>query len=769
MASKLVQNLKNVLQDRLVVQGEEAAWPLICRLVLADRQVDAAVYLAGVGPSGRPDRPFERRIQNPSGDNPIERHAGRVTLLVGLDNEDARTPVLVAWDASRRRNRTTRYSAFVHVDDLASARSKGTATRVSTSGERIYAFVPEHLDWAVSQIQEEIEGMEEEELDYDGLSASLAALSEGEHPTSFVRSPDPFQPSDIDWQSTWVMYVAEVQGWLFLGDDMRLEDGAEAAALQLFDGIGAENPSECFKVVDGQVRLTAVGHTHLEQRVADAERRKEQFQASLDEDVSVREATRQWQATWEDEPELGPGLRVNVHAEVAVWRVKDIKDEAESQKLELNPSYQRDIVWATSDSQKLIESMLRGIPLPSIILNRRKGSGVYEIVDGKQRLTAILRFIGRHPTGVRYADEKSTEDAPASLFRENYKKWRKKLGVQGDEERRNCLPFMLGDFSAAKDDPLKKLSKKYYHEIMDSQITIQGQEVTVRDLFERTCDAYKVPVIIYRDTDLAQIHQVFGLYNRQGKQLNAEELRNAVYHHLGLTRLLLALSGDSERPAELVAFASELEFAHIPRTLHQLQVGEARFHRTKLASWVAAILVHAPKRGDAGPATPSTAGYINSMLDAVAKPKQQHPMSADANLKELAQVMVGGAQLLNELRGEEEAFAPKFASKNADGARWEDLPVVAAWTACTLAFIAGVSSKDAPAVADAVKKASESRPPLDKQQSRSQWGYIARTVLELLEAMGVDQVDLERELKQKLAFSCLGTLRDIDQLAIPLR
>lgn len=765
MESRLVNRLKELLGAQLVVQGPETAWPLLCRLLLPNAEVPAAVYLAGVGQSGRPDRPFERRIQNPSGDTPIVEHSGRVALLIGIADEAQHPPVLVAWDADRRRNRTTRYSAFVHEDDLNEARSHGRSARVSASGETIYVFQPPHLEWAVDKVLQGSDGMDLEELDYEGLATGLAALSEGECPSDFSRAPTPFEPADIDWDNGWLMRVAEVQAWLALDDELRPEEGAEAAATQLFRGLAMNTPEACFNVVDGQVRLTQVGLSSLTVRVSTAEKHKAAFQSRLDEEMSVKEATRQWRSLWEDEPDLGPGLRVSVHASVDVWKVKDIKDAAECETLDLSPSYQRDLVWSTSDSQKLIESMLRGIPLPSIILNQRKNSSVYEIVDGKQRLTAILRFIGCHPTGVLYAQDKSTGEAPLELCKQDYKKWRRKLGIQGDEERANCLPFMLGDFSAAKDDPLAKLSKKYYYEIANSTITIQGQEVTVRELFERTGTAYKLPVIIYQNTDLAQIHQVFGLYNKQGKQLNAEELRNAVYHHLGLTKLLLVLSGDSDRVSELAPFVKDLPWPGVAAALRQLQVRDARFHRTKLASWVTALLVHTPTRG----ATPSTAGFINAMLDAVGKDRQQHPMSAEVNLKELAFAMLGGASLLQELSGEEQAFVPKFSSKKADGVRWEDLPVVATWTACTLAFVSGVTREDAPKLADAVRKASAVRPTLEKQQSRSQWGYIARTVRELLDAMGVDEGELDRKLKQKLSFSCLSTFREIDELNIPLR
>ena len=51
-------------------------------------------------------------------------------------------------------------------------------------------------------------------------------------------------------------------------------------------------------------------------------------------------------------------------------------------------------------------------------------------MDGKQRLTAILRFMGCHPDGVAFARSISNDDAPMELYESNYKKWRRKLGLK---------------------------------------------------------------------------------------------------------------------------------------------------------------------------------------------------------------------------------------------------------------------------------------------------------------------------------------------------
>lgn len=90
-------------------------------------------------------------------------------------------------------------------------------------------------------------------------------------------------------------------------------------------------------------------------------------------------------------------------------------------KLHVNRRYQRKLVWTLEEKQRLVESILKGYPIPAILIAERKGaSGTYEIIDGLQRLHAIVSFIetsfttldGKYfdvqhfPTAKSYADEK---------------------------------------------------------------------------------------------------------------------------------------------------------------------------------------------------------------------------------------------------------------------------------------------------------------------------------------------------------------------------
>ena len=76
--------------------------------------------------------------------------------------------------------------------------------------------------------------------------------------------------------------------------------------------------------------------------------------------------------------------------------IQDLVNLYEKKHLNLNPGFQRDSVWAPSDRKKLIDSILRNYPLPSIFLYKREDNGhyIYDVIDGKQRIESIFRFMG---------------------------------------------------------------------------------------------------------------------------------------------------------------------------------------------------------------------------------------------------------------------------------------------------------------------------------------------------------------------------------------
>eukprot|EP00899_Mesostigma_viride_P005453 jgi/Mesvir1/14909/Mv05507-RA.2 len=71
-------------------------------------------------------------------------------------------------------------------------------------------------------------------------------------------------------------------------------------------------------------------------------------------------------------------------------------------KLELQPSFQRDFVWDRKMASRLIESLLLGIPVPTIFMHEME-RGMLEVVDGRQRLTSICGYVdGIFPDGKEF-------------------------------------------------------------------------------------------------------------------------------------------------------------------------------------------------------------------------------------------------------------------------------------------------------------------------------------------------------------------------------
>lgn len=59
--------------------------------------------------------------------------------------------------------------------------------------------------------------------------------------------------------------------------------------------------------------------------------------------------------------------------------------------LQLQPDYQRGYVWTNKQASKFIESILMGIPVPTIFFSENF-DGTFEVIDGQQRLTALHKF-----------------------------------------------------------------------------------------------------------------------------------------------------------------------------------------------------------------------------------------------------------------------------------------------------------------------------------------------------------------------------------------
>ena len=64
--------------------------------------------------------------------------------------------------------------------------------------------------------------------------------------------------------------------------------------------------------------------------------------------------------------------------------------------LKLNPAYQRLFRWDQDHKVRFIESILIGIPIPQIFV-AQKEDGKWDVVDGVQRISTLLQFVGELP------------------------------------------------------------------------------------------------------------------------------------------------------------------------------------------------------------------------------------------------------------------------------------------------------------------------------------------------------------------------------------
>ena len=62
-------------------------------------------------------------------------------------------------------------------------------------------------------------------------------------------------------------------------------------------------------------------------------------------------------------------------------------------ELDIHPEFQRFYRWSVEQKSRLVESILLGIPIPSIFVSQRE-DGVWDVIDGLQRLSTIFELVG---------------------------------------------------------------------------------------------------------------------------------------------------------------------------------------------------------------------------------------------------------------------------------------------------------------------------------------------------------------------------------------
>ncbi|MGC4077490.1 MAG: DUF262 domain-containing protein [Rubrivivax sp.] len=158
--------------------------------------------------------------------------------------------------------------------------------------------------------------------------------------------------------------------------------------------------------------------------------------------------------------------------------VERIYGNYEDRRYVVNRRYQRKLIWTLEEKQNFIDSLIEGFPIPIILLaeSAKKDDNTLEIIDGMQRLDAIVSFISN------------------------------KYSV------RDCY-FDLNTIAVTK-------------ALLDNGTLTQLQPVMARDVCVEIA-SYLVPLSIYEFADEKAVDTVFRRINSGGRQLSRQELRSA--------------------------------------------------------------------------------------------------------------------------------------------------------------------------------------------------------------------------------------------------
>jgi hypothetical protein len=77
--------------------------------------------------------------------------------------------------------------------------------------------------------------------------------------------------------------------------------------------------------------------------------------------------------------------------DLVTWKISDLLKVYEEDRVDLSPPYQRNEVWTAKAQQKLLESILRGKPIPSFFL-LKKADNSFEMIDGQQRARTVIGY-----------------------------------------------------------------------------------------------------------------------------------------------------------------------------------------------------------------------------------------------------------------------------------------------------------------------------------------------------------------------------------------
>lgn len=82
----------------------------------------------------------------------------------------------------------------------------------------------------------------------------------------------------------------------------------------------------------------------------------------------------------------------NIYTDSKDFTLSNLREMVSEGDIVTNPEYQRDYVYDNKRASKLIESILMGIPIPTIYLCQEEDETL-SVIDGQQRITSFVYYL----------------------------------------------------------------------------------------------------------------------------------------------------------------------------------------------------------------------------------------------------------------------------------------------------------------------------------------------------------------------------------------
>ena len=82
-----------------------------------------------------------------------------------------------------------------------------------------------------------------------------------------------------------------------------------------------------------------------------------------------------------------------IYKEVYQMSIGELANLYKDQEVDVHPEFQRLYRWSEYQKTKLIESIMLNIPIPPIYVSQDE-KGIWDVIDGVQRLSTIFQFMG---------------------------------------------------------------------------------------------------------------------------------------------------------------------------------------------------------------------------------------------------------------------------------------------------------------------------------------------------------------------------------------